>query len=390
MSALPIAAVCLLAALQGSGEPAARGVPAPPKVVQRALWITRWDWRGERGLRETIARAADAGFDTLLFQVRGAASAFWRSDLEPRAQELDGEDPAFDPLAVALEVAHAHSVALHAWVNVVPAWWGTTPPRDTAHLYHRKPEWFWHDAEGRRQPLCERFYVSLNPCLPEVREYLVSVCAEIAARYPIDGLHLDYLRFPNEVPAVPKGETARWPRDPRTLALFHASSGAEPDAVPAEWDRWRAEQVTLLLRAIRSRVRAEKPELLLSAAVGPEAESAALHYQDWPRWLDEGLLDLVFPMNYTPDPERFEARLAAWAPRAARSRVVMGVMAGGQAELEVRASEIEHAREGGGAVAVFAYCSLWDSPNTVLESQDEAARAERAARRARLLPLLTR
>ncbi len=362
---------------------------AEAQRVERALWITRWDWHGEAELREAIAVAAAAGFDTLLFQVRGAASALWRSDLEPRAEELEGLDADFDPLAVALAEAHARKVALHAWVNVVPAWWGTTPPRDPAHVYHRKPEWFWYDEAGKRQPLCERFYVSLNPCLPEVREYLAAVCAEIVERYPIDGLHLDYLRLPNEPPAVPAGEGRRWPRDARTLELFHAAEGAHPDAQPEAWDRWRAEQVTDLLRAIRSRVRALRPALQLSAAVGPEAKSAALHQQDWPRWLDEGLLDLVFPMNYTADPARFEARLADWAPRAARTRVVMGLMAG-QGDPGLRASQIERARAEGGAFALFAYSSLWDSSNTVLERQDEAARAERAARRARLLPLIAR
>ena len=114
MSAPRIAVACLLAALGGTtarGD-AAQDRGAPPKEVRRALWITRWDWQGESGLRETIARAADAGFDTLLFQVRGAASAFW-SDLEPRAEELAGG--TLRSIRSPCTRSRTHSVALHAW-----------------------------------------------------------------------------------------------------------------------------------------------------------------------------------------------------------------------------------------------------------------------------------
>ena len=71
--------------------------------------------------------------------------------------------------------------------------------------------------DGRRQAFNDH-YVCLNPCLPEVRDYIVSVLRDLAERYPIDGLHLDYVRFI-------EGE---WSYDDKTLSLFRTVTGASP------------------------------------------------------------------------------------------------------------------------------------------------------------------
>src|SRR5687767_13170041 len=73
---------------------------------ERALWITRFDYKTREDVVRAIENAKAAGFDTVLFQVRGNATAFYRSQLEPWAAELGGADPGFDPLEVAIEAAH--------------------------------------------------------------------------------------------------------------------------------------------------------------------------------------------------------------------------------------------------------------------------------------------
>ena len=195
-----------------------------PQITQpmRAIWVTRFDYKTESDVARIVDNCANAGFNAILFQVRGNGTAFYDSKLEPWADELGGKDPGFDPLALAVERAHSHDVELHAYVNVMPAWRGTEPPEDPEQLYNAHPEWFWYDQHGDRQALSS-FYVSLNPCLPEVREYIVAVFEDLAARYDIDGLHLDYIRFPNEPPATPKGSGIDYPHDAKTLALYEAA-----------------------------------------------------------------------------------------------------------------------------------------------------------------------
>lgn len=363
---------------------------AAPRPVSdgkmRAVWITRWDYRTADDVRQIVENCEDAGFDTLVFQVRGNATAFYRSSIEPWAEELGGSDPGYDPLGLAVELAHARGMALHAWVNVVPAAWDTTPPADPKHVWNTHPEWLWYDQHGARQGLSKGFYASLNPCLPEVRGYIVDVLREIATNYAIDGLHLDYIRFPNEPPAVPKDSGLDYPRDERTLALFRAEKGCHPDEDARAWQRWRTEQVTRLCREIRGMLDVAAPAAQLSAAVGSEPGNALHHHQDVEGWLAEGLLDLVFPMNYTADPALFAQRVDDWVARGRDARVVMGIMASGDARL--RRDQVRQAGAAIGDRAIFAYHCLFDSRNQVLGAQSEAASRERTALRNALVPAL--
>jgi uncharacterized lipoprotein YddW (UPF0748 family) len=362
---------------------------APRELPQRALWVTRFDYRSAEDVRRAIDRCADLGFDTVLFQVRGNATVFYRSKLEPWAEQLGWKDPGFDPLQVAIDRAHERGLGLHAWVNVMPGWWGTKLPAHQEHLYYQRPEWFWYDQHGKRQPLCERFYVSLNPCLPAVRKYLVGIMTEIVGNYAVDGLHLDYLRFPNESPAIPTGSGRDYPRDPGSVSLFTRASGGKPEEHPQAWDAWRSEQVTRLLREIRVAVKRRAPELVLSAAVGADPERALDHFQDVVGWLSEGLLDVVFPMNYTADEELFRKRLGVWRNLGGETHVVLGTMIA-QGDVQLRKRQLLQAASEIGAFAAFAYGGLFDSRDDTLEAQNDAARADREQRRALLTPVFQR
>lgn len=378
--------VLLLGAALGSI--ACESLPLPrARTVTRAMWVTRFDYKTPEDI-ERIAEACKlAGCNTILFQVRGNGTAFYRSSYEPWAEQFNFSDPGFDPLDVAVKAAHDRGLLLQAWVNVLPAWWGTEPPREARQLYNKKPEWAWYDKSGKRQPLADKFYVSLNPCLPEVREYLVEVLEDIVGRYPIDGLHLDYIRYPNE----PAGGIARpedYPRDARTLARFQAETGQTPEAAPEEWNRWRTEQLTELVRGIRRMVDSNKPYIDVTAAVGPVPEDArSRHFQDVRTWIDEGLVDAVFPMNYTKDPRVFDERVELWRKFAAGTPVVMGVRV--DDDIATDRQQLEKALGTFRGYAIFAYSSLFDSPNTTIDAQDDEARQRRQLRRKALLPHLT-
>lgn len=373
-----LACLALLLTAVACGERQTLDAPA------RLLWVTRWDYRTAEDLKLLVERADEAGFDELLLQVRGNATCFFESSYEPWAEQFGFEDPGFDPLAVGLDAARARGLKLHAWVNVVPAWWGATPPTDPGHVLNAHPEWLWFDDEGRRQPFEERFYVSLNPCLPEVREHIGAVLGELLERYAVDGLHLDYIRFPNELTDGEGG--ADYPRDDRTTALFREQRGASPSAAPEAWNEWRAEQVTQLVRELREVQQRTRPNAIVSAAVGADAIGASRHFQDWPTWIEEGLVDALIPMNYSGDDLRYEELCEAWGARAEQVRVVMGIHAE-SAQPQVVRARMRDALERFGGYSLFGYLSLWDSANDVIDVQSSERSEERAQLRSSLLPL---
>jgi len=354
----------------------------------RAMWVTRFDYRTKDDVLRIVEDCANAGTNTILFQVRGNATASYKSNVEPWGEQFGFKDPGFDPLAVALEAAHARGIALHAWINVIPAWWGTTPPSDPRQVWNAKPEWSWYDQKGGRQKFSEKFYVSLNPCLPEVRAYLTEVVRDLAMHYAVDGIHMDYIRFPNEPPATPKGSGADYPRDKRTVALFRAATGKDPDKDKAAWTTWRAEQVTQVVRDVRAVLKRTRQRCALSAAVGVIPEKALNeHFQDVRTWCAEGLVDVVYPMNYANDVATWQERAQVWTKVAGDVRVVMGIRAGGR-DLAAHRTMMTSAQRNHGGWSLFAYALIFESRSDELDPPTEEVKFERSQLRKGLVPIL--
>jgi uncharacterized lipoprotein YddW (UPF0748 family) len=364
------------------GYAALGGIPRGDTTI-RAIWVTRWDYRTPGDVVAIMDNARSAGFNTVLFQVRGNGTAFYRSRFEPWSEELGGRDPGFDPLLVACREAHRRGLALHAWVNVMPGWRGKGPPADRRQLYHAHPEWFWMDEHGRRQPF--GWYQSLNPCLPEVRGYLVAVMREIVRGYPVDGLHLDYIRYPNEWNSSwPQGaRVPDYPRDARTRALFRKDTGRAAHQSPQAWDEWRARQLTRLVWQIRTMMRQARPGTWLTAAVKADpSDGLRLHYQDTRRWMADGLVDAVYPMNYATDPATFDRRTTLW--RGAPVPVVMGIQFD-RRDPSLVVQQLGRTRSAGGHFAAFAYNSLFERRDPRGRPLVDDQSASREALRTRLV-----
>ena len=204
------------------------------------------------------------------------------------------------------------------------------------------------------------------------RESLLSGGAALSGRgdagdrhaLPVDGLHLDYIRFPNEWnSSYPQGaKVPDYPRDPRTLALFRQATGRTPEQAPAAWDDWRTAQVTQLLREIRSTLQHARPGVALSAAVGADpALARRTHFQDARRWMAERLVDAVFPMNYTTDSKLFNQRMQLWGSAPTSVRVVPGLSLEHRSAATV-AQQLTAARRYRPDVCLFAYSLLFGQP----------------------------
>ena len=326
------------------------------RSVGRALWVKRWDFRTEEQVRTAIDRAADCGFDSVFFQVRGNGTVFYRSKLEPWAEEFGHRDPGFDPLEVACDQAAKRGIALHAWINAIPGWRGSNPPPpDIGHLYHEHREWFLRDAEQEWQPL-QPEYIALNPCLPEVRAHIVAVAEEIVTGYPVAGLHLDYIRFLMDYSAEGKD----YPHDPETLRLFDETHEATPSEKPKKWIEWRTDQVSILVRDIRVKLREVRPDALLTAAVFRTPKRAMEQLQDWPTWCNAGWVDAVVPMIYETDDQKFASDLRDCV-RSVKIPVIAGIGIYKQTDVrQVLRQENLAAVVGATSAAWFDYAALFD------------------------------
>jgi uncharacterized lipoprotein YddW (UPF0748 family) len=324
----------------------------------RAIWVARFHYRYPNDVRAILRNCAKLGCNTVLWQVRGNGTVAYRSQIEPWSREFYHEDPGFDPLALAVAEAHASGLRIEAWVNLMPGWKGKDPPPIRNQLYHTHPEWFLHDATGRRQPLNDH-YVILNPCLPEVRRYLTSVMEEIVANYDVDGIHLDYVRYAWE---TTKDARSRYPRDARTLALYRRETGKHPDDDPAVWDAWRANQLTRLVHDIRRMMEQRNPGATLTAAVMADPQRGYHEcFQNGPAWLRSGLVDAVYPMAYTERSDIFAGYVRTYHQLAIGRRVIPGLGIYKHETPEQMRSQLQLCAANGGDFALFSYESLLET-----------------------------
>jgi len=277
----------------------------------RGAWVSAWN-KGYLTREEadaTIAAAKKAKLNTLFIQARKTADAYYDSKIEPRGSNLAADD--YDPLAYVIEKAHAQGIKVHAWINVCRVWRGRAMPDDPNHLVNKHPDWLNEDSAGSARATDGMF---IDPAVPEARDYVVSVVKDIAERYDVDGIHLDYIRYPGK----------DWGYSEIALQRYFKQMGQtkKPAGDNPMWSNWRRTQVTELLTQIRKAVKDARPKARLTAATitwkdceqsFPATCPYKLVYQDWRGWLADGLLDASVPMNYrcesTPDGA---AQFRAW------------------------------------------------------------------------------
>ena len=249
------------------------------------------DW--SRTCKELAASHVNALFANMLW---GGVAHFPSATL-PRSFSSERYG---DQLAAAVTAAHANGLQFHCWAVC----WnpGNAPDDFTAQL--RRAGRLQETADGKSTPW-------LSPSHPDNVNLLLNAYEDLVRRYPVDGLHLDYIRYSDRSvdfsPAARRafeawrGSTARgWP-----------ASCAHGGALAAEFERFRCETITAFVARVSQRVRAARPGIKISAAVfAGYPDCAASVGQDWAVWLKKGYVDFVCPMNYTDDTNLFLARTA--------------------------------------------------------------------------------
>lgn len=193
-----------------------------------------------------------------------------------------------DQLAECVRAAHKYGIEVHVWKI---CWNLGDAPGD------------WVKELVRQQRLqmtaAGQTIYWLSPALQANRQLELAVCKEIVERYDVDGLHFDYIRFPDAVTdysfAAQRGFeqwkqcSVVWPQDVRDGGCYHQ-----------EFQQWRALQITEHVACVSKEIKKLRPNVKLSAAVyGAYPESVGRVGQDWGSWLKYGLVDFVCPMDYT-------------------------------------------------------------------------------------------
>ncbi|MBD3368837.1 family 10 glycosylhydrolase [Candidatus Fermentibacteria bacterium] len=341
----------------------------PARPGGRLFWVVRDGLTGRESVERLLSLAQNSGADGLLVQVVGRGEAYYRSEVLPAASPV-GE---FDPLGYLIARAKPMGMQVHAWINVFLVWSAPWEPTDSTHVYNSHPEWFTADRRGRstrdytRQQCEEAGIVGamLSPAVPGVRELMADVAGELAREYEVDGIHLDYVRYPSSSfgyePAARAGFLFERGIDPAVSPVYSDTADAAES-----WTSWRQEQVTETVVTIRASLDRIDPAIRLSAAVIADPYQAAGSFGcDWRSWLRKGLVDFVCPMAYTTNLQRAED-LALMAGAVRPCSVVYGVAVYNQSLASALQGGMEALRGGCGGLCLFSLNSMRESDASTL------------------------
>lgn len=235
-----------------------------PESEIRGVWVYPAFFGSEKEaaipkIQTTLDEYLQSGINTLMVLVKSTSGqVYYRSRIGPVDSAWD-----WDFFGTFLEEAQKRRMIVHPWFCVFTE--GGILGQVRQH-----PEWL---IRSRKSELV----AVVNPVLPQVREYEISLMKELVEQYPVEWIHLDYIRYPCEPTEV------YFSFDPQTRALFREYSGEDPLNIRAvdsgnilwnEWIEWNAGKVTQFIRELRKALKASGRPVKISAAVFPNADNA--------------------------------------------------------------------------------------------------------------------
>ncbi|MDH6311907.1 uncharacterized lipoprotein YddW (UPF0748 family) [Parabacteroides sp. PFB2-10] len=298
----------------------------PPRTEIRAVWLTTiygLDWPTcpattpagakiqQEELIHLLDRLEEANFNTLFVQVRLRGDVIYPSIIEPSSKVFSGkygQSPGYDPLQFAIEACHKRGMECHAWLVTFPVGndktVGEQGARSVVKRYPKmvkrhRGEWY------------------LDPGVPETTDYLLSLVRELVSSYDIDGVHFDYIRYPDQAQTFP---------DKVAYTVYgKGKSLAE----------WRRDNINRLVGRLYDEVKQLKPWVQVSSSpLGkyssiermPNAGWTAYEtvFQDPKQWMDAGKHDMIVPMMYYQH-DHFFPFVDNWAEIAGERLFVSGL-----------------------------------------------------------------
>ncbi|MGB2926542.1 MAG: family 10 glycosylhydrolase [Limnothrix sp.] len=293
----------------------------------RAVWLDRGaivQAKDEAGLARLFDRLAIAGINVVFLETVNASYPIFPSEVAPVQNPLlEG----WDALASGVKLAHQRDMELHAW-----AWIFAAANQKHNELMGQPQDYLgpvltehpdWGTGDRRGNPFHYRSRKAFfDPANPEVQAYLIELLTEIATKYEVDGIQLDYIRYPfqelsrDEVYGFSRAASVKFRvengyRDPVDLQVSDRHWSA--------WQNFKVAQVDQFVEKATTSLRELRPDLTLSAAVFaiPQAQRLEQIHQNWEAWVKAEQLDLLVPMTYagaTADLENLTSNLLTSFP----------------------------------------------------------------------------
>lgn len=274
-------------------------MPVTPRAGElRGIWL-----HDPRGVdwQKVMAELAAARMNAIFVKFSTGGAAYYRSEVLP-GSFYAGRDEA----ALCLAAARRYGIQVHAWRVCLQM--KDAPPESQQRAVREGRVQL--DRNGR--VLRPSYHAPvLCPSHDWNRSMEARASVELAAKYPFDGVHLDYVRWIDAEPCCCANCKKRFSRDTRSTVSSWPRDVVKGGRLAAAFVAWRERVITQLVGEVSVALRRARPSTRISAAVWPELTSVRRDRgQNWKAWVDAGWLDFICPMNYATDPAMFAKRLA--------------------------------------------------------------------------------
>lgn len=250
-------------------------------------------------------------------------------------EEQNPEFQNFDALAVWIKEAHRRGIKIHVWFESFYVG-NKSPESNPKSILAVKPQW----QNKTRQKADYPGYVPhpnehngyfLDPANPEVTEFLLKLIGEITSRYNIDGINVDYVRYPNIAKENYKNQWGYTPFAREEFMQIYEIDPVEIEPKSSMWDNWcdyRRNKISDYVRRIAELVK--NRNILFSAVIFPDYKvSLQTKHQDWVFWLNQKYLDAITPLILTSDDDLAKSMLEEIRKKASNNaNVYPGLFAG--------------------------------------------------------------
>ena len=262
---------------------------------------------------EAIHRLAENGFTAIIPNMLSGGAAFYDSKVLPVAAQVARRG---DQIRECVAACRKYGIKIYVWKldwNL-----GGSAPKDFVKKMRR---------EGRlQQSSTGKEELWLCPSHPENQKLEAEAMLEVVRNYDVDGIHFDYIRYPDIDHCFCAGCRERFQHATGATLKQWPADVLEGGALRQQWLDWRRANITGVVKTISEQARAIKPGIQISAAVfrywTTDRDAVG---QDWKVWCDRGYVDFVCPMDYTPSTARLSDMVEQQVQWAGKARCYPGL-----------------------------------------------------------------
>ncbi len=291
----------LLSACQSKSE---ENVIKKETEPMRGVWLTNIASEvlfSDQGIKDAVALCDSLGFNNIFVVTYNEALTTYPSKVMEAltGQKIDPKLEGRDPLKILIEEAHKYNIKVHAWFEF--GFSCAYQNKDGGPILKARPHWAAKDREGNL--VKKNGFMWLNAFDPEVQAFVKSLVLEVVENYDIDGIQGD-----DRLPALPSSGGY----DSLTVSMYQSENGGESPPNHEKdynWIKWRSAKLTQFLSALVSDIKKVDQEVMISMAPSIYPWSEQEYLQDWPTWVNLGLVDYVIPQIYRYQHARYEYEL---------------------------------------------------------------------------------